>query len=87
MSDLPDAIEEGDLPGLLKAAIHRAEQGGAITITRNGKPVAALVSIADYEAAENAVDAALARRARPDDDGARFSLDELEAEVLEDGEA
>lgn len=43
--------------------IDRAEQGTPTVITRSGEPVAAIVSIDDFEALEEAADALLAREA------------------------
>ncbi|MER7791078.1 type II toxin-antitoxin system prevent-host-death family antitoxin [Streptomyces sp. NPDC097640] len=43
--------------------INRAEQGTPTVITRNGVPVAAVVSIAEFEALEEAADVLLAREA------------------------
>ncbi|MDP2308365.1 MAG: type II toxin-antitoxin system Phd/YefM family antitoxin [Pseudomonadota bacterium] len=33
----------------LPALVHDAEQGGRISLTRRGKPVAVLISVAEYE--------------------------------------
>jgi PHD/YefM family antitoxin component YafN of YafNO toxin-antitoxin module len=55
-------------------------------ITRNAKPAAVLVSIADYQALEDAADIILAREAvaalRNEGEGQRHSLAEVIADVF-----
>lgn len=64
--------------------LNRAEAGDSTVITRNGRPVAAVVPIDDYDALERAEDEMLAREAtrilEREGDGPRHTL----AEVLTD---
>lgn len=64
------------MSALLARLLDRAAGGGATVVTRGGEPVAAIVSMKDFQVAEDAVDEALASRTY-EDDGARYSLDEV----------
>ena len=66
----------------LAALVERAAQDSPTVITRNGVPAAALVSITEFEALEDAIDRVLARQAQavPADDGPPLLL----ADVLAD---
>ncbi|UCM89398.1 type II toxin-antitoxin system prevent-host-death family antitoxin [Streptomyces marincola] len=75
-SELPDSVEETELPALLSALLERAARGGATVVTRDGTRIAAIMSIKDYEVAENAIDDALAARTY-EDDGTRYSSDDV----------
>ncbi|WP_129840624.1 type II toxin-antitoxin system prevent-host-death family antitoxin [Streptomyces sp. RFCAC02] len=83
--DLPDRVDEADLPAVLGPVLTRSAAGGVTVITRHGKPIAAVVSMEDYEAAEEEVDRRFAARERPVDDGTRVSLEDLLAEHTKDG--
>ncbi|WP_326597128.1 prevent-host-death protein [Streptomyces sp. NBC_01803] len=85
-SDLPDRLEEADLPAVLGLVLTRAAEGGATVILRDGQPIAAVMSMNDFEAAEAEVDRRFEARTYPPDDGTRYSLEELLAEHAEDGE-
>lgn len=76
LPDLPDQVDETELPNLLAKLLDRAANGGATVVTRDGQPIAAIVSMRDYEVAEDAIDDALAAR-KYDDDGTRYSLDDV----------
>ncbi|WP_129840161.1 type II toxin-antitoxin system prevent-host-death family antitoxin [Streptomyces sp. RFCAC02] len=78
---LPDEVDESELPALLTRLLDRAADGGATVVTRGGVPIGAIVSMKDYQVAEEAVDEALATRTY-EDDGTRYTL----AEVCSDDE-
>ncbi|UCM88502.1 type II toxin-antitoxin system prevent-host-death family antitoxin [Streptomyces marincola] len=78
--DLPDRVDESELPAALGPVLTRSAEGGVTVITRNGEPIAAVVSMRDLEAAEEEVDRRLAAREPPTDDGTRTSLSDLLAE-------
>ncbi|MFR9723926.1 type II toxin-antitoxin system prevent-host-death family antitoxin [Streptomyces sp. MS19] len=83
---LPDEIEESELPALLSRLLDRAAEGGATVVTRNGAPIAAIMSMRDDEVAEDAVDEALAARTY-EDDGIRYTSEQVFGEDdAEDGE-
>ncbi len=55
-----------------------------VVLEKRGKPVAALISIADLEtleALENAADIRALEEAKAEDDGTRYTLEEVEAEI------
>ena len=65
MSAVLDPIPADNVPDAFAEAIARAEAGTErVILTRAGKPVAALVPIADLEAIEDAEDAAAAAEGR-----------------------
>ncbi|MYW02204.1 type II toxin-antitoxin system Phd/YefM family antitoxin [Streptomyces sp. SID3343] len=66
--------------------INHAEQGTSTVITRNGKPVAALVPIADFDALEEAADALLARAAEAvlAEGGPIVTMAELPADLFDE---
>lgn len=68
----------------LSDLVNRACYGGErVTLSRNGKPVAAIVSLADLaalEALEDAADMRAYDEAKAADDGARHSLAELRSD-------
>ncbi len=65
--------------------INRAHYAGErVVLEKRGKPVAALISIADLEtlkALENAADIRALEEAKAEDDGTRYTLEEVEAEI------
>ncbi|WP_461035797.1 type II toxin-antitoxin system prevent-host-death family antitoxin [Streptomyces mayteni] len=50
-SQLPGQVDESELPALLPALLNRAADGSATVVTRGGEPIAAIVSMRDYEVA------------------------------------
>lgn len=66
--------------------LNRAEAGDSTVITRNGRPVAAVVPIDDYDALERAEDEVLAREATrilaQEGDGPRHALAEVLADIF-----
>lgn len=82
--DLPDSVDVDELPSLLGRLLKRSEEGGATVVTRNGVPIAAIVSMDDWQAAEDEIDRRLAARVYPEDDGTRYSLEEVLAEYDEE---
>ena len=68
--------------------IDRARDGGATVITRDGTPVAAVVSMDDYDALEDAIDEYFARKAeavaRDEADGPRFSMSQVVADIFDE---
>ncbi|MDY3127372.1 MAG: type II toxin-antitoxin system Phd/YefM family antitoxin [Corynebacterium sp.] len=75
------SIPLAKLRGHLGEYINRSHHGkDRITITRNGKPTAAIIPFEDLElleAIEDELDAAALKRAKQDDDGYRISLRDL----------
>ncbi|MBW1603651.1 type II toxin-antitoxin system prevent-host-death family antitoxin [Streptomyces sp. JJ66] len=82
--ELPDSVEESEASQLLGELLKRAEGGGATVVTRHGEPIAAIVSMQDYEAAESVIDEALAARTY-DDDGGRYSMAEVFGDESSEG--
>jgi prevent-host-death family protein len=70
----------------LSKIIDRAIDGGATVITRDGNPVAAVVSMDDYAALEDAIDEYFARKAeavaQAEEGGPRFSMSEVVADIF-----
>jgi prevent-host-death family protein len=68
--------------------IDRAEGGIPTVITRNGKPIAALVPIEDFNTLEEAVDEYMAREARrvlaEEADAPKVSMAEMVAEIFDE---
>lgn len=85
---MSDSITVRDARTHLAELITSAESGTPTVITRNGTPAAVLVSMADYQALEDAADIILAREAtavlRDEGDGRRYSLAEVIADVFAD---
>ena len=85
---MSDNITVRDARTHLAELITSAEAGTPTVITRNGTPAAVLVSMADYQALEDAADIILAREAtavlRDEGDGRRYSLAEVIADVFAD---
>ncbi|WP_327177508.1 type II toxin-antitoxin system Phd/YefM family antitoxin [Streptomyces sp. NBC_01335] len=70
----------------LARCIDRAERENPTVLTRNGVPVAAIVSITDFEALEAAADARLAREAEAvlARGGPTVTIAELSADLFAD---
>ncbi|MFC4561984.1 type II toxin-antitoxin system Phd/YefM family antitoxin [Nocardiopsis mangrovi] len=66
--------------------INRAEEGAPTVITRNGRPVAAVVPIADFDALEEAADILLAREAEAvlAEGGQTVTMAELLADLFDE---
>lgn len=68
--------------------IDRATHGGATVITRGGRPVAAVVSMGDYNALEDAIDEYLARQAdqlaATEDGQPRYTMSEIVADIFDE---
>jgi prevent-host-death family protein len=68
--------------------IARAQDGTPTIITRNGRPVAAVVPIEDFNAIEEAIDRHFAREADRDlaenPDAPTFSMSEVVAAIFEE---
>jgi prevent-host-death family protein len=85
MPAVRDPIPTDAAPAAFAEAVARAEAGKErISLTRAGKPVAALVPIADLEAIEDAEDAAaaaeaLAAYARSGQDWPTYTVEDLTA--------
>lgn len=81
MSDpIPLSGARDNLADLVNRAHYSGER---VTITKRGKPVAAIVSLADLEALEafeENADIAAYDVAKQDDDGTRISLEQLRGE-------
>ncbi|WP_052852227.1 type II toxin-antitoxin system prevent-host-death family antitoxin [Streptomyces avicenniae] len=69
-------VEESELLRLLDLLVDRAADGGATVVTRKGERIAAVVSMKDYEAAEDAIEQAIGARTY-DDDGKRYTWAEV----------
>ena len=85
MAILDDSVTTRELRANLSDILGRAMYGDQrIGVTRNGKSVAVIVGIEDFEALEEyemAQDYAAYRAATAEDDGTRISLDKLMAEL------
>lgn len=72
----------------LTQILDRAAQGGATVITRGGTPVAAVVSMGDYNALEDAIDGHLARQAErlaaTGDGQPRYTMSEIVADIFDE---
>lgn len=72
----------------LAKIIDRALDGGATVITRDGTPVAAVVSMDDYNALEDAIDEFFARRAEAvaeaEEGGRRYAMSEIVADIFDE---
>lgn len=83
MSVAGSEISTRELRENLSDVLGATRHGGQrFTVTRNGKPTAALVSIEDLQALEDlemAEDIAAYRQAKQNDDGVRLTLEELKA--------
>lgn len=78
-------VTASELRSQLSDVLERTmDAGERVGVTRHGKLVAVIVSVADLEALEEyemAQDVAAYREARAADDGTRVSLDELRDEL------
>jgi prevent-host-death family protein len=85
---MSESITVRDARMHLADLITSAQSGTPTVITRNGTPAAVLVSMADYQALEDAADIVLAREAadalRNEGGGRRYSLAEVIADVFAD---
>jgi len=81
---MTEAVPLSDARDGLSDLVNRARFGGErVTLSKNGKAVAAVVSLSDLEALEAFEDAADVRaydEAKAADDGQRFTLDDLRAD-------
>ncbi|EEZ90435.1 prevent-host-death family protein [Mobiluncus mulieris 28-1] len=85
MGVLGAEISTRELRSNLADVIGEARHAGhRFVVTRNGKPAAAVVSIADLQALEDfemAEDVAAYRQAKREDDGQRVTLEELKSSL------
>ncbi len=81
-----DAVTVREARAHLAQIIDRSVEGGSTVITRDGVPVAAVVSMDDYNALEDAVDEYFARKAeevaRAEDGGPRYSMSQIVADIF-----
>lgn len=84
---MSDTVALAELRGHLGDIINRSCHGkDRITITRNGKPAAAIIPIEDLkylEAIEDALDAAAIKQAIKNDDGYRIPFAELLEQICD----
>ena len=90
MDDDDSKVSVRDARAHFAAVITRAQNGSPTVITRNGKPVAAVVPIEDFNVLEDAIDRYLAREADRDlaenPDAPTYSMSEVVAAIFdEDG--
>lgn len=85
---MTDSVTVRDARAGLASIIDRALDGGATVITRDGVPVAAVVSMDDFDALEDAIDEYFARRAETveaDEDGQRrYTMSEIVANIFDE---
>lgn len=85
MDTVTTELSTRELRSQLSDVLGRAMYAGErIGVTRNGKLVAVVVSVADVEALEEfemAQDVAAYRQAKSTDDGTRVTLEELRADL------
>jgi prevent-host-death family protein len=83
---MTDSVSVREARAELAKIIDRALEGGATVITRDGTPVAAVVSMDDYNALEDAIDEYFARKAEAvaeaEEGGPRFSMSEVVADIF-----
>ncbi|AZK93592.1 MULTISPECIES: type II toxin-antitoxin system Phd/YefM family antitoxin [Streptomyces] len=85
---MTDHLSMRETRARLPEILNRAESGEATVITRNGRPVAAVVPLDEYSALEDAADELLAREALRHLDEPTSSMAEVLADVFgeRDGE-
>jgi prevent-host-death family protein len=87
---MADSVSVREARAGLASIIDRALDGGATVITRDGVPVAAVVSMDDFNALEDAIDEYFARRAEAvaaDEEGQRrYSMSEIVADIFDERE-
>jgi prevent-host-death family protein len=85
---MSDTVSVREARAKLAMLIDRALNGVATVITRDGTPVAALVSMDDYNALEDAIDEHLARKAETvaasEEGRARYSMSEIVADIFDE---
>jgi prevent-host-death family protein len=85
---MTDSVSVREARAELAKIIGRALKGGATVITRDGTPVAAVVSMDDYNALEDAIDEYFARKAEAvaeaEEGGPRFSMSEVVADIFDE---
>lgn len=85
MDIVTNTVSTRELRNQLSDVLGRAMYAGErVGVTRNGKLVAVVVSVADAEALEEfemAQDVAAYRKAKADDDGQRVAIDELRQDL------
>jgi prevent-host-death family protein len=85
---MTDSVSVREARAELAKIIGRALEGGATVITRDGTPVAAVVSMDDYNALEDAIDECFARKAEAvaeaEEGGPRFSMSEVVADIFDE---
>lgn len=85
---MADAVPVREARAEFARLIDRAIDGGATVITRDGVPVAAVVSMSDYDALEDAIDEYFARKAEAvteaEEGQRRFTMAEIVADIFAD---
>jgi prevent-host-death family protein len=85
---MTDSVSVREARAELAKIIDRALEGGATVITRDGTPVAAVVSMDDHNALEDAIDEYFARKAEAvaeaEEGGPRFSMSEVVADIFDE---
>lgn len=83
---MDDTVTVREARTQLARIIDRAVEGGSTVITRDGAPVAAVVSIDDYNALEDAIDEYFAREAEEvaaaEEGQPRYSMSEIVADIF-----
>jgi prevent-host-death family protein len=83
---MDDSVTVREARAQLARIIDRAVGGGATVITRDGTPVAAVVSMDDYNALEDAIDEYFAREAEDveasDEGRPRYSMSQIVADIF-----
>lgn len=83
---MADSVSVREARAELAKLIDRALDGGATVITRDGDPVAALVSMEDYNALEDAIDEFFARKAdaasQAEEGEPRYTMSEIVADIF-----
>jgi prevent-host-death family protein len=83
---MTDTVSVREARAELAKIIDRAIEGGATVITRDGNPVAAVVSMDDYNALEEAIDEYFARQAEAvaeaEEGQPRFSMSQVVADIF-----
>jgi prevent-host-death family protein len=85
---MTDSVSVREARSGLAAIIDRAIDGGATVITRDGNPVAAVVSMDDYNALEDAIDEYFARKAEDvaaaEEGGPRYGMSDIVADIFDE---
>ncbi|MCT2590045.1 type II toxin-antitoxin system Phd/YefM family antitoxin [Streptomyces sp. N2-109] len=83
---MDDTVTVREARAHLAEIIDRSVSGGSTVITRDGKPVAAVVSMDDYNALEDAIDEYFARQAeetaRTEEGQAHYTMSQVVADIF-----